>query len=152
MTSWLVPVALLIAIVAYIATGDILRGVTVLVVFCPCALVLATPTTIMAAVGQATKHGVIIKSGESLERMGKVDVVAFDKTGTLTRGELEVSDVICLGELAQHDLLAAVASAEAKSEHPLERAIVARAQVDAGTCRIRRLPHGGWPRRVGCTR
>lgn len=78
--SWLVPVALLIAIAAYLVTGDIVRGVTVLVVFCPCALVLATPTSIMAAIGQATKHGVIIKSGEALEKMGKVDAIAFDKT------------------------------------------------------------------------
>ena len=128
--SWLVPVALAIAVVTYLVTGDIARGVTVLVVFCPCALVLATPTAIMAAVGQATKHGVIIKSGEALERMGKVDAIAFDKTGTLTRGELEVSDVVSLGALSQRDLLVAVASAEARSEHPLARAIVARAQTD----------------------
>lgn len=84
----------------------------------------------MAAVGQATKHGVIIKSGEALERMGKVNAVAFDKTGTLTRGELEVSDVVNLGALSQRDLLAAAASAESRSEHPLARAIVAHAQAD----------------------
>lgn len=65
-----------------------MRAVTVLVVFCPCALVLATPTAIMAAIGQATKHGVIIKSGEALEKMGKVDTITFDKTGTLTYGKL----------------------------------------------------------------
>ena len=70
--SWLVPVALLIAVLAYVFTRNIVTGVTVLVVFCPCALVLATPTAIMAAIGQATKHGVIIKSGETLEKMGKV--------------------------------------------------------------------------------
>ena len=74
-------------------TKDIVRAVTVLVVFCPCALVLATPTAIMAAIGQATKHGVIIKSGEALERMGQVDTVAFDKTGTLTNGNLVVKDI-----------------------------------------------------------
>ena len=91
--SWLVPVALLIAIIAFIVTKDIVRAVTVLVVFCPCALVLATPTAIMAAIGQATKHGVIIKSGEALERMGKVDTIAFDKTGTLTNGNLVVKDI-----------------------------------------------------------
>ena len=91
--SWLVPVALLIAILAYVFTGNIVTAVTVLVVFCPCALVLATPTAIMAAIGQATKHGVIIKSGEALEKMGKVDTIAFDKTGTLTYGRLDVSDM-----------------------------------------------------------
>ena len=92
--SWLVPVALLIAIGAYIGTGNIVTAVTVLVVFCPCALVLATPTAIMAAIGQATKHGVIIKSGEALEKMGKVDTITFDKTGTLTYGHLDVSDIL----------------------------------------------------------
>lgn len=79
-----------IAMIADIATHNIVRAVTVLVVFCPCALVLATPTVIIAAIGQATKHGVIIKSGESLEKMGKVNTIAFDKTGTLTYGKLEV--------------------------------------------------------------
>ena len=127
--SWLVPVALLIAILAYVFTGNIVTGVTVLVVFCPCALVLATPTAIMAAIGQATKHGVIIKSGESLEKMGKVDMIAFDKTGTLTYGRLEVSDVIPFdSSLTEKELLTVTASAEAKSEHPLGKAIVARAK------------------------
>ena len=127
--SWLVPVALLIAILAYVFTGNIVTGVTVLVVFCPCALVLATPTAIMAAIGQATKHGVIIKSGESLEKMGKVDTIAFDKTGPLTYGRLEVSDVIPFdSSLTEKELLTVTASAEAKSEHPLGKAIVARAK------------------------
>lgn len=127
--SWLVPVAMLIAIVTGLVTKDIVRAVTVLVVFCPCALVLATPTAIMAAIGQATKHGVIIKSGEALENMGKVDTVAFDKTGTLTLGKLEVSDVIPLDSSAdERELLSLAASAEAKSEHPLGKAIVAYAK------------------------
>lgn len=123
--SWLVPVALLIAIGAYIGTGNIVTAVTVLVVFCPCALVLATPTAIMAAIGQATKHGVIIKSGEALEKMGKVDTIAFDKTGTLTYGHLDVSDIITFDKnLDEMQLLALAASAETKSEHPLGKAIV----------------------------
>ena len=129
--SWLVPVAVLIAVVAGIVTRDITRAVTVLVVFCPCALVLATPTAIMAAIGQATKHGVIIKSGEALEKMGKVDTIAFDKTGTLTYGKLEVCDVIPLiPDVDEGALLALAASAEAKSEHPLGKAIVAYARRD----------------------
>lgn len=127
--SWLVPVALLIAILAYVFTGNIVTAVTVLVVFCPCALVLATPTAIMAAIGQATKHGVIIKSGEALEKMGKVDTIAFDKTGTLTYGRLDVSDMISFDKsISETELLSLAASAEAKSEHPLGKAIVAYAR------------------------
>lgn len=150
--SILVPVALGIAVIAGLVTQDIVRAVTVLVVFCPCALVLATPTAIMAAIGQATKHGVIIKSGEALERMGKVDTIAFDKTGTLTYGRLEVSDVLPAEDEtasavdavtvrvnrealasaaraeAEQNLLSLAASAEAKSEHPLAKAIVSCAE------------------------
>lgn len=127
--SWLVPVALIIAVITGFVTQDIVRAVTVLVVFCPCALVLATPTAIMAAIGQATKHGVIIKSGEALEKMGKVDTIAFDKTGTLTYGRLEVSDIVCLDPaMDKSALLSLTASAEAKSEHPLGKAIVAFAK------------------------
>jgi len=134
---WLVPIALLVAIGAFFVTWtlgyDIMvalnRGVTVLVVFCPCALALATPTSIMAAIGQATKHGVIIKSGEALEKMGKVDTIAFDKTGTLTYGKLEVSDIISFDDALNEDnLLALTASAEARSEHPLGKAIVTYAK------------------------
>lgn len=127
--SWLVPVALFIAIVAFIVTNDIVRAVTVLVVFCPCALVLATPTAIMAAIGQATKHGVIIKSGEALERMGKVDTVAFDKTGTLTNGNLVVKDIYPFeNDIDKPLLLRLTASAESYSEHPLAKAITAYAK------------------------
>lgn len=121
--SWLVPVALIIAFIAYFVTKDIIRAVTVMVVFCPCALVLATPTAIMAAIGQATKHGVIIKSGEALEKMGKVDTMAFDKTGTLTYGKLQVSDIIPFGGVSERELLTLTAAAESRSEHPLGKAI-----------------------------
>ncbi|MEE1128650.1 MAG: cation-translocating P-type ATPase [Methanobrevibacter sp.] len=127
--TWLVPVALIIAIVAWLVTGNIERGVTVLVVFCPCALILATPTAIMAAIGQATKYGVLIKSGEALETLGALNTLVFDKTGTLTYGNLEVSDVISLKEgLSEVDLLNAVASCELLSEHPLAKAIVNNAK------------------------
>ena len=127
--SWLVPAALLIALGAYIAAGNIVTAVTVLVVFCPCALVLATPTAIMAAIGQAAKHGVIIKSGEALENMGKVDVIAFDKTGTLTCGRLVVSDILPLdSSISEEKLLEMAASAELKSEHPLAKAITSFAE------------------------
>lgn len=123
--SLLVPIALIIAVITGFATKDIVRAVTVLVVFCPCALVLATPTAIMAAIGQATKHGVIVKSGEALEKMGHIDTIAFDKTGTLTYGRLEVSDIISFHKAWNDtELLSLVASAEAKSEHPLGKAVV----------------------------
>ena len=125
--SYLVPLAMLIAIVAYLVTGDIIRAVTVLIVFCPCALVLATPTAIMAAIGQATKYGVIIKSGEALEKMGKVDTIAFDKTGTLTFGKLDVTDVIATSNVDIEDILRLTASAESRSEHPLGKAITSHA-------------------------
>ena len=127
--SLLVPVAMTIAVIAGFATRNIVTAVTVLVVFCPCALVLATPTAIMAAIGQATKHGVIIKSGEALEKMGKVNKIAFDKTGTLTRGCLEVSDIISLSpDLDESTLLSLAASAESRSEHPLGKAVVSYAK------------------------
>ena len=127
--TWLVPVALAIAIVAWLVTGNIERGVTVLVVFCPCALILATPTAIMAAIGQATKYGVLIKSGEALEILGDLNTLVFDKTGTLTYGNLEVSDIISLkDDLTSEDLLKIVASCEKLSEHPLAKAIVKNAK------------------------
>lgn len=123
--SRLVPIALMIACIGYLVTGNIIVGVTVLVVFCPCALVLATPTAVMAAIGQATKHGVIIKSGEILETMGKVDTMAFDKTGTLTRGQLSVQSILVVDtDYSEVDILQLAASAEAKSEHPIGKAIV----------------------------
>lgn len=135
--TWLVPVALGISVAAFGITWalgyEIMealnRAVTVLVVFCPCALALATPTSIMAAIGQATKHSIIIKSGEALENMGKVDCIAFDKTGTLTNGNLVVTDVVPLNEeVGEEQLLSLAASAEAYSEHPLAKAIVAHAK------------------------
>ena len=130
---WLVPIALLIAIGGFFINWwlgkDLMaalnRGVTVLVVFCPCALALATPTSIIAAIGQATKHGIIIKSGEALETMGKVNTITFDKTGTLTYGKPEVSDIIVFDDQLNCDqFLSLAASAEARSEHPLAQAIV----------------------------
>jgi len=127
--SWLVPIALLIAIITYFATSDIVRAVTVLVVFCPCALALATPVSIAAAIGQATKHGALVKSGEALEKMGRVSTIAFDKTGTLTCGDLSVSDVISFSQKYTEDEILKIAfSIETRSEHPLAKAVVKSAQ------------------------
>ncbi len=128
--SILVPMACVIAIITYAIFNFMLgrpddaliRAVTILVVFCPCALALATPTSIMAAIGQATKNGVLIKSGEALEMMGQVTTVAFDKTGTITEGKLSVSDIIPL-HIEEKALLSIVSSVESRSEHPLGRAI-----------------------------
>ena len=126
--SRLIPAALLVAVLAYLFTGDIVRSVTILVVFCPCALVLATPTAIAAAIGQASKHGVIVKSGAALETMGRITKIALDKTGTLTSGRLQVSDILVLApEMDAGGLLRLAASAEAKSEHPLGKAICEKA-------------------------
>lgn len=128
----LVPTALFIALATFVImsvlgfefTDSITRAVTVLVVFCPCALFLATPTSVMAAIGQATKHGVVIKTGDALEKMGKADVIAFDKTGTLTEGKLTVSDILSFDKYDKTKILKLVSSAEQKSEHPIGRAIV----------------------------
>ena len=124
--AWLVFIALGIAIAAYLATGNLERAVTVLVVFCPCALALATPVSIIAGIGQATKYGVLIKSGEALETMGRITSIVFDKTGTLTRGELSVSDVVVFNsQYQQEDIIEIAAVCESRSEHPLGKAIVA---------------------------
>ncbi len=125
--SYMVPFVLMFALLVYFfkPTNALITAVTILVVFCPCAFVLATPTAIMAAIGQATKKGVIIKSGEVLEKMGSVNMIAFDKTGTLSYGVPEVSDVICLDDnLHEKDICILAASAEQKSEHPLALAIM----------------------------
>ncbi len=122
--SYFVPAALLLAVLTYFFTGDMMRAVTILVVFCPCALVLATPTAIMAAIGQAARHGIIIKSGESLEKLGDVNTIAFDKTGTLTHGKPEVTGVIsCSPSVSEGKLLQLAATVEGRSEHPLGKAI-----------------------------
>lgn len=125
--TWLVPVALIIAAAAWVATGNIERGVTVLVVFCPCALILSTPTAVMAAIGQATKHGILIKSGEALENLGELSTITFDKTGTLTYGDLKVSDIIPTGDFTENEVLAIASAVENLSEHPLAKAIADKA-------------------------
>ncbi len=122
--SFLVPIAMTIAIISGIITKDISVAVTILVVFCPCALVLATPTAIMASIGQATKKGVIIKSGDAIEKLDKTSVFAFDKTGTITKGILKVCEFkkLC-HNISTDELIKIAASAESKSEHPIGKAI-----------------------------
>ena len=123
--TWIVVIALSAAVLTWLFTGQIIRAVTILVVFCPCALVLATPTAIMAAIGNATNHGFLVREGDALERLAAVRRVAFDKTGTLTLGAPRVAAVYTLcPELDEAALFTLVAAAEQLSEHPLGKAIV----------------------------
>lgn len=124
--TWIVITALTAAALTWLVTGEIIRAVTILVVFCPCALVLATPTAIMAAIGNATRHGFLVREGDALERLAGVSHVAFDKTGTLTCGTLQVSHIISfLPHCSQERLFALAAAVELRSEHPLGKAVVA---------------------------
>lgn len=122
--TWIVVIALSAAVLTWMFTGEIIRSVTILVVFCPCALVLATPTAIMAAIGNATKHGFLVREGDALERLSNVNKVAFDKTGTLTNGTPEVVAVETVSDFSSDEIYAYAASAEQLSEHPLGKAIV----------------------------
>lgn len=123
--TWIVVTALVAAAGTWAVTGEIIRAVTILVVFCPCALVLATPTAIMAAIGNATKHGFLVREGDALERLATVRRVCFDKTGTLTTGHPRVAAVRSFDEVLSEDgLYALAASVEARSEHPLGKAVV----------------------------
>ena len=119
--TMIVVIAFAAAVLTYLFTFEISRSVTILVVFCPCALVLATPTAIMAAIGNLTKYGILVKDGESLEELAHVDELVFDKTGTLTNGTPEVVKVISDNP---EEMMYLLASLESKSEHPLAKAIV----------------------------
>lgn len=136
--TWIVVIALTAAVLTWLISGEIIRAVTILVVFCPCALVLATPTAIMAAIGNVTKYGVLVREGDALERLAAVKRVMFDKTGTLTHGTPklvgaetgasttnETGEEIIPTDAATEHLLTFAAAAEARSEHPLGKAIVA---------------------------
>lgn len=122
--TWIVVVALTAAALTWGITGEIIRAVTILVVFCPCALVLATPTAIMAAIGNATKHGFLVREGDALERLAGVSKIAFDKTGTLTYGTPKVTATESISNYGNEELLAMAAAAEQFSEHPLGKAVV----------------------------
>lgn len=102
----------------------VITAVTVLVIACPCALGLATPTSLMVGIGKGAEHAILIKSGDALETAHKIDTVVLDKTGTVTRGEPALTDVVAVGGFAEDDVLFLAASAEVGSEHPLGEAIV----------------------------
>ena len=124
--TWIVVIALTASALTWLITGELIRAVTILVVFCPCSLVLATPTAIMAAIGNATKHGFLVREGDALERLAKVSGITFDKTGTLTYGTPEVLGVHSVRmQYTEKELFEMAAGAERLSEHPLGKAIVA---------------------------
>lgn len=130
--AWLVVISLTTAIVAGTIIGNthndfwlgFTRAVTVLVVFCPCAFVLATPTAISAGIGNASKDGLLIQSGEALERIASSNIAVFDKTGTLTKGKPAVVKVQTHSDISEQELIKIAASGEALSNHPLAKAIM----------------------------
>lgn len=123
--TWVVIVAFIGAIATWLVTRDIIRSVTILVVFCPCALILATPTAIMAAIGNLTKHGILVKDGESIETLAKIKTIILDKTGTLTYGNPELVEIIPYeSKILKDDLIYQLTSLESNSEHPLAKSIV----------------------------
>lgn len=130
-----VPVVVVVALATFAGwyllgaglTIALVHMITVLVIACPCALGLATPTAIMVGTGLGAEKGILIKGGEHLERAGKIDTVVLDKTGTITRGEPSVTDVLALPPFEEKTLIGAIAAGERKSEHPLGRAVVDKA-------------------------
>lgn len=122
--TWIVVIALSAALLTWLITGEIIRAVTILVVFCPCSLVLATPTAFMAGIGNVTKHGFLVREGDALERLASVKKICFDKTGTLTYGMPKVTAIISVSDISETEIYALTAAAEQFSEHPLGRAIV----------------------------
>ena len=131
--TWIVIAALASAALTWLFSGQVIRAVTILVVFCPCALVLATPTAIMAAIGNATRHSFLVREGDALERLAQVGKAAFDKTGTLTRGVPEVTAVRSLSPgVTEEQVYAWLARAELGSEHPLGKAVVRGWQAAGG--------------------
>ena len=136
--TWLVVVALTVAGLTWMLTGELVRGVTVLVVFCPCAFILATPTAVMACIANVTRYGIIVRSGDALQRFSQINNVAFDKTGTLTQGKPEVIGVNSLDpSISNDELLRLAALAEQRSEHPFGKAVLKHY-----------LSHGGTPQEI----
>ena len=138
-SSIFVPTVIVIAIITflvwYFVGGDglemaIMSAVSVVVIACPCALGLATPTAVMVGAGQGSKLGILIKGGEPLQKLSQIKNVVFDKTGTLTEGKPEVTDVVSVSKNSERELLSIIASLEASSEHSLAKAILTKAKQD----------------------
>jgi Cd2+/Zn2+-exporting ATPase len=135
-TPAVIAIAVVVALVPPLVMGEpfgtwLYRALVLLVISCPCALVISTPIAVVSAIASAARKGVLIKGGAHLERTGTVRCVAFDKTGTLTRGSPHVVEVIPLNDTAIDEILEIAAGLEARSEHPIGRAILARA-VESG--------------------
>jgi len=124
---YFIPAILLIAFFTFLITGEIIRGITILIVACPCALVLGTPTAVVAAIGNAARQGILIKGGPYLEQMGRLKTLLIDKTGTLTEGRPRVVGMRSFDGLDEKAVLYWAAIAEKRSEHPLARAVINRA-------------------------
>ena len=127
-SRYFIPAVILIAFVTFLVTGEIIRAITILIVACPCALVLGTPTAVVAAIGNAARQGILIKGGVYLEQMGKLKTLLMDKTGTLTHGKPKVVEISALDGMDQKEVLYWAAIAEKRSEHPLARAVTAKAE------------------------
>ncbi len=136
--GWFVPVVIAIAVLTFLAwlvfgpkpslTIALLNFVAVMIIACPCALGLATPTAVMVGTGKGAENGILIKGGESLETAGRLTTVVFDKTGTLTKGAPEVTDVVAVPPFSEDEVLRLAAAAEKASEHPLAEAFLAKAR------------------------
>ncbi len=122
--AFFLPAVLLICVLVWIITGDIMRVMSVLVVACPCALVLATPTAVIAAVGNSAKRGILVKGGSAVEAMAKVTVICMDKTGTLTEGKPKVTDFTVFDGISREEAAYVLAAAEQSSQHPVGRAVM----------------------------
>jgi len=127
-SRYFIPAIILVALVTSLVTGEIIRGITILIVACPCALVLGTPTAVVAAIGNAARQGILIKGGAYLEQMGRLKTLLMDKTGTLTHGRPKVVEISALDGMDEKEVLYWAAIAEKRSEHPLARAITEKAK------------------------
>ena len=126
-SRYFIPAIILIALATFLITGEIIRAITILIVACPCALVLGTPTAVVAAIGNAARKGILIKGGVYLEQMGRLKTLLMDKTGTLTVGRPRVVEMRTMNGLDEKELLYWASIAEKRSEHPLARAVTEKA-------------------------
>ncbi|MBX5457368.1 MAG: cation-translocating P-type ATPase [Thermogemmatispora sp.] len=132
-STWLLPIVLAVAVLTLLLRRDPLAAAAVLVVACSCSLALATPIAMLASIAAAASHGLLIKGGAHLERLARADVLLIDKTGTITSGQLQICDVLPLGEVTRQELLRLAASAERYSEHPLAEAVRQAARAEGLT-------------------